>query len=95
MSHCAILALQSPKSFERALTNVFNRRESIQEMSDESDEDSDSSSDGEDDSFGRPMSLQDIRREAKEAASSRPGTAASAPKSPEPEPQPLPRHTVI
>ncbi|KAL9190768.1 hypothetical protein ACHAXT_000474 [Thalassiosira profunda] len=85
----------SPKSFERALTNVFNRRESIQEMSDESDEDSDSSSDGEDDSFGRPMSLQDIRREAKEAASSRPGTAASAPKSPEPEPQPLPRHTVI
>lgn len=79
----------SPKLFERFKTNA-HRRDSIQ-LSEESDGDEESSSD-DDESFGRPMSVYDIRREA--AVNMRPTTAASGPQLPEASHE-LPRHTII
>jgi len=84
---CCIL-FQSPKLFERAKINA--RRDSIQ-LSDESDDDEESSDD-DDGSFGRPMSVHDIRREA--AVNMRPTTAASGSQMPEASHE-LPRHTII
>ncbi|KAL7538630.1 hypothetical protein ACHAWF_006153 [Thalassiosira exigua] len=79
----------SPNMFERAITNSY-RRESVDMMSDETEEDEESSDD--DESFGRPMSVHDIRREA--AVNMRPGTAASGPKTSPEKPKTMPRHTI-
>ncbi len=74
--------------FERAVTKY--RRESV-EFSDASDED-ETSSDDDDEDFGRPMSVHDIRREAK--VNMRPGTAASGPRTSPERSNALPRHTI-
>ena len=82
---CGIF-FQSPKLFEK----IKNRRDSIQ-LSDESDEDEESSDD-DDESFDRPMSVYDIRREA--AVNMRPTSAVSGSQLPEASHE-LPRHTII
>ena len=69
--------------------------------SDESDDETESSSSDDDDGFGfgRPVSVQDIRREEK-LKGARPGTAKSSASGPRASPEKanattLPRHTVI
>ena len=91
----------SPQMFERA---SFARHPSIAESDEgtESDEDSSSSSSSDDDDdengFGRPMSVSDIRREAKAQMkeSSRPNTSSSVEKKIKDVQQlaSMPRHTV-
>ena len=89
----------SPQMFERA---SFARHPSIAESDEgtESDEDSSSSSSSDDDDengFGRPMSVSDIRREAKAQMkeSGRPNTSSSLEKTKEVQQiTSVPRHTV-
>jgi len=89
----------SPQMFERA---SFARHPSIAESDEgtESDEESSSSSSDDDDDengFGRPMSVSDIRREAKAQMkeSSRPNTSSSVEKTKDVQLiASMPRHTV-
>ena len=89
----------SPQMFERA---SFARHQSIAESDEgtESDEESSSSSSDDDDEngFGRPMSVSDIRREAKAQMKerSRPNTSSSVEKKIKDVQQlaSMPRHTV-
>jgi len=87
------LSLQSPSMFDG-----FTTRRLPEALSEESDETESSSDDDEDFSFGRPVSVQDIRREEK-LKGARPGTAKSSASGPHASPEKanaiLPRHTVI
>ena len=97
---CFELKLQSPQMFECANFSRSLNEESDEEdeSSEESDEESESSDD--DESIGeleRPVSVRDIRLEAKKANTkqqqSRPNTADLSEK--EDKSQKLPRHTVF
>ena len=98
-THTNALQLQSPQMFERANFSRPLNEESDEEdeSSGESDEESESSDD--DESIGeleRPVSVRDIRLEAKKANTkqqSRPNTADLSEK--EDKSQKLPRHTVF
>ncbi len=77
----------------------FTTRRLPDALSEESDEETESSSEDDDGfSFGRPVSVQDIRREEK-LKGARPGTAKSSASGPRASPEKanvtLPRHTVI